>query len=289
MRYTMDIKELYYYKTIVDNKSILRASTVLHIAQPPLSRTIKNLEAELNTTLFIRGRELKLTETGKLLYEKAETILNLTSDIKNDIDELKNTLGQNLNIGIVTSSTSLLYNDNKLEKFFCENQSTKFNITEANTFKLLDLLDKKIIDLAITRTPFDTTHYDYILLDKEPMVLTSNQKVSEIIQIKDLDKENIVIYRRFQDILNNLFNKYSVKPNIVAVVDDAKTAILLASSLNIRSIVPLGAYNTFSQNLNKSIIDEASLYTSLTIVKRKNEKLNETYNRLIEILKNTIF
>ena len=284
----MDIKELYYYKTIVDNKSILRASSVLHIAQPPLSRTIKNLEAELNTTLFIRGRELKLTETGKLLYEKAETILNLTSDIKNDIDELKNTLGQNLNIGIVTSSTSLLYNDNKLEKFFCENQSTKFNITEANTFKLLDLLDKKIIDLAITRTPFDTTHYDYILLDKEPMVLTSNQKVSEIIQIKDLDKENIVIYRRFQDILNNLFNKYSVKPNIVAVVDDAKTAILLASSLNIRSIVPLGAYNTFSQNLNKSIIDEASLYTSLTIVKRKNEKLNETYNRLIEILKNKI-
>ena len=284
----MDIKELYYYKTIVDNKSILRASSVLHIAQPPLSRTIKNLEAELNTTLFIRGRELKLTETGKLLYEKAETILNLTNDIKNEIDELKNTLGQNLNIGIVTSSTSLLYNDNKLEKFFCENQSTKFNITEANTFKLLDLLDKKIIDLAITRTPFDTTHYDYILLDKEPMVLTSNQKVSEIIQIKDLDKENIVIYRRFQDILNNLFNKYSVKPNIVAVVDDAKTAILLASSLNIRSIVPLGAYNTFSQNLNKSIIDEASLYTSLTIVKRKNEKLNETYNRLIEILKNKI-
>lgn len=281
----MDIKELYYYKTIVDNKSILRASTVLHIAQPPLSRTIKNLEAELNTTLFIRGRELKLTETGKLLYEKAETILNLTSDIKNDIKELEDTLGQNLNIGIVTSSTSLLYNDNKLEKFFCENESTKFNITEANTFKLLDLLDKKIIDLAITRTPFDTTHYDYILLDKEPMVLTSNQNVSEIIQIKNLDKENIVIYRRFQDILNNLFNKYNVKPNIVAVVDDAKTAILLASSLNIRSIVPLGAYNTFSQNLNKSIIDEASLYTSLTIVKRKNEKLNDTYNRLIDMLK----
>jgi len=281
----MDIKELYYYKTIVDNKSILRASTVLHIAQPPLSRTIKNLEAELNTTLFIRGRELKLTETGKLLYEKAETILNLTSDIKNDIKELEDTLGQNLNIGIVTSSTSLLYNDNKLEKFFCENESTKFNITEANTFKLLDLLDKKIIDLAITRTPFDTTHYDYILLDKEPMVLTSNQKASEIIQIKNLDKENIVIYRRFQDILNNLFNKYNVNPNIVAVVDDAKTAILLSSSLNIRSIVPLGAYNTFSQNINKSIIDEASLYTSLTIVKRKNEKLNDTYNRLIDILK----
>lgn len=282
----MDIKDLYYYKTIVDNKSILRASAVLHIAQPPLSRTIRNLENELNTILFIRGRELKLTESGKLLYEKAETILNLTSDIKNDIKELNNTLGQNLNIGIVSSSTSLLYNDNKLENFFNENPNTKFNITEANTFKLLDSLDKKIIDLAITRTPFDTTHYDYILLDKEPMVLTSKQKVENSIKIKDLENKNIVIYRRFQDILNNLFNKYNVKPNVVAIVDDAKTAILLASSINIHAIVPQGAYSTFSHNLNKCVIDEPSLYTSLTIVKRKNEKLNEIYNKLIETLKN---
>ncbi len=281
----MDIKELFYYKTIVDNKSILRASQVLHIAQPPLSRTIKNLENDLNTVLFIRGRELKLTESGKLLYEKAETILNLTSNIKTDINELNNTLGQNLNIGIVSSSTSLLYNDNKLENFFRGNPNTKFNITEANTFKLLDSLDKKIIDLAITRTPFDTTHYDYILLDKEPMVLTSNQKVENSIKIKDLESKNIVIYRRFQDILNNLFNKYNVKPNVVAIVDDAKTAILLASSINIHAIVPQGAYSTFSNNLNKSIIEEPSLYTSLTIVKRKNEKLNDIYNKLIETLK----
>ncbi len=282
----MDIKELYYFKTIVDNKSILRASSVLHVAQPPLSRLIKNLENELNTTLFIRGRELKLTESGKLLYEKADTILNLCDNIKKDIIDLDTKLGQTLNIGIVSSSTSLLYNGTKFYDFISENPNTKFNITEANTFKLLDYLDKKIIDLAITRTPFDTKHYDYVLLEKEPMVLTSNTKTNESISIKELNNLNIVIYRRFQEILKNLFKKYNTSPNVIAVVDDAKTAILLAKSINARAIVPLGAYNTFSSDLYKSIIDENSLYTSLTFVKRKNEDLNPIYNKFIDIMKN---
>lgn len=280
----MDVKDLYYYKTVVDSKSILRASEVLHIAQPPLSRTIKNLEQELNTILFIRGRELKLTESGKLLYEKAETILSLTEDIKKDIKELNQKLGKTLNIGIVSSSTSLLYNDTKLQNFLVSFPNTRLNISESNTFKLLDSLDKKIIDLAITRTPFNTTQYDYISLNKEPMVLTNNNFSKEIITIPELNNLNLVVYRRFYEILENLFKKYNINFNVVALVDDAKTAILLAKSINAYAIVPYGAYKTFSNNLYYSKIDEESLYTSLTIVKRKNEKLNPIYDDFIKCL-----
>ena len=161
----MEIKDLYYFKTVVDAKSILRASKELHIAQPPLSRTMKNLESELNTKLFIRGRELKLTESGKLLYEKALTILDLSNNIKNEINELDKKLNQTINLGIVSSSTSLLYNNHLLDKFIKKYPNTKFNITESNTFKLLDYLDKRLINIAITRTPFNTELYDYIILD----------------------------------------------------------------------------------------------------------------------------
>ncbi len=280
----MDVKDLYYYKTVVDSKSILRASEILHIAQPPLSRIIKNLEQELNTILFIRGRELKLTESGKLLYEKAETILSLTEDIKKDIMELNQKLGKTLNIGIVSSSTSFLYNDTKLQNFFVSFPNTRLNISESNTFKLLDSLDKKIIDLAITRTPFNTTQYEYISLNKEPMVLTNNNLAKKTITVQELDNLNLVVYRRFYEILENLFKKQNIKFNVVALVDDAKTAILLAKSINAHAIVPYGAYKTFSNNLYYSKIDEETLYTSLTIVKRKNEKLNPIYDDFIKYL-----
>ena len=281
----MDIKELTYFKTVVESGSILRASKELHISQPPLSRMMKNLENELNTQLFIRGKELKLTESGKLLYTKALSIVELTSSVKNEIDELENKTSQTLKIGIVTSSTSLIYSNN-LKDFIKNNPKVKFQFSESNTFKLLDLLDKRLINLAITRTPFDTESYNYISLKKEPMVLTSNEKAKEIINLKDLEKKKIVIYRRFYDVLKKLFNKNKINVNICALVDDAKTAILLAKCINANAIVPLGAYNTFKDNLYYSIINEDSLYTNLTIISRKNEIIEPIYQKFIEYIKN---
>lgn len=280
----MDIKELTYFKTVVESGSILRASKELHISQPPLSRMMKNLENELNTQLFIRGKELKLTESGKLLYTKALSIVELTSSVKNEIDELENKTSQTLKIGIVTSSTSLIYSNN-LKDFIKNNPKVKFQFSESNTFKLLDLLDKRLINLAITRTPFDTESYNYISLKKEPMVLTSNEKAKEIINLKDLEKKKIVIYRRFYDVLKKLFNKNKINVNICALVDDAKTAILLAKCINANAIVPLGAYNTFKDNLYYSIINEDSLYTNLTIISRKNEIIEPIYQKFIEYIK----
>ena len=280
----MDIKELRYFKAVVDNGSILKASKELHISQPPLSRMMKNLENELNTTLFIRGKELKLTNSGKLLYEKTLTILELTNTVKTEIDELERKENQTLNIGIVTSSTSLLY-EHSLNNFYSKYPNIKLNITESNTFKLLDLLDKRIINLAITRTPFDTESYNYTLLKKEPMVLTSNFKINDEITIKEIEKLDVVVYRRFYDILIKLFNRNHLKLNVVALVDDAKTAILLAKSINSHAIVPNGAYNTFKDNLYHSIILEDSLYTSLTIITRKNEMIEPIYQKFIDNLK----
>ena len=281
----MELKELFYFKTVVDEKSILKASKELHIAQPPLSRMMKKLESELNTTLFIRGKELKLTESGKLLYDKALTMLELESSVKNDIKELNIKQNQTINIGIVTSSTSLLYSG-VLKEFSYKFPNTKFNITESNTFKLLDMLDKRLINIAITRTPFNTELYDVIKLKTEPMVLTSNSCIKSSITLYEISKLKVVVYRRFYEILTKLFKKNNLKLNIVALVDDAKTAILFAESIDAHAIVPFGAYKTFSNNLYSSTILEDSLYTALTIIKRKNESLDDIYTNFISIIKN---
>ncbi|WP_233192045.1 LysR family transcriptional regulator [Sporosarcina sp. P34] len=53
----MDIKQLHYFKEIVDQESISKAALVLHIAQPPLSQQLKRLETELGTTLIHRYRQ----------------------------------------------------------------------------------------------------------------------------------------------------------------------------------------------------------------------------------------
>lgn len=279
----MDIKELNYYKEVIECGSILKASEKLHISQPPLSRMMKNLEIELKCQLFIRGRTLKLTDAGKLLYEKAQAILDLTNSSLRELENLNKTEGHTLNIGIVSSSTSLLYNKN-LTNYYKKHPNTKFKIVESNTFNLLDMLDKRIINLAITRTPFDTTQYKTIQFKKEPMVLTSNTFLGEIIKLSDISNKKIVIYRRFSKILSDLFKRNNLTLNIVALVDDAKTAILLANTLGVSAIVPEGAYKTIGKDIYSSIIDEKSLVTSLTAVTRLDEDIEEKYLDFIKYL-----
>lgn len=59
----MEIRVLKYFLTAVKENNITRAAEVLHITQPTLSRQLMELEQELGTTLFIRGkRALTLTD-----------------------------------------------------------------------------------------------------------------------------------------------------------------------------------------------------------------------------------
>lgn len=279
----MDIKELEYFKTIVECGSILKASKELHIAQPPLSRMIKNLELELNTKLFERGKTLTLLPAGKILYEKTLNILSLRDDTIREIELQKNE-EKIINIGVVSSATNILYN-NSLELFHKDYPDIKLNISEANTYQLMELLNHKVIDLAIVRSPFDASVFHTRYFYKEPMILLSKNELPKTIKITDLDNKPIIIYRRFKKILELIFKENKIKMNIQALVDDAKTAILL-SSINVGySIVPETAYYSFKYlNLNKSIIDCDELKTNIGVIDRKGERLKKEYEILISYL-----
>ena len=71
----MDIRTMQYYLAVVREGTISAAAQALHVAQPSLSRQMKELEEELGVTLFVRGnRKITLTEEGKALQEKAKEI-----------------------------------------------------------------------------------------------------------------------------------------------------------------------------------------------------------------------
>ncbi|MFR4579446.1 MAG: LysR family transcriptional regulator [Clostridium fessum] len=62
----MELRQLSYFTTIVNEGNISQAAKKLNISQPPLSHQMKLLEAELGVTLFERGsRRIRLTPAGK--------------------------------------------------------------------------------------------------------------------------------------------------------------------------------------------------------------------------------
>ncbi|HEY5855426.1 MAG TPA: LysR substrate-binding domain-containing protein [Aldersonia sp.] len=73
----MDVADLRAFLAVAEELHFGRAAERLHIAQPPLSRMIKQLERELGTVLFDRNtRSVKLTASGQALVGPAQTVLD---------------------------------------------------------------------------------------------------------------------------------------------------------------------------------------------------------------------
>lgn len=82
----MNLLQLKYFQCVAQMQHMTKASEVLYVSQPAISKTIKSLEAELNTTLFNRvGKHIVLNENGQILFGYTTQILKLLEEAKEDI------------------------------------------------------------------------------------------------------------------------------------------------------------------------------------------------------------
>lgn len=85
--YTMlDFRRLFYFCTIVEQGQISRAAKCLHVSQPTLSQSLRELEDELGLTLIHRaGGAWQVTERGRAFYQEAQRILTQLNDLAQNI------------------------------------------------------------------------------------------------------------------------------------------------------------------------------------------------------------
>lgn len=100
----MELRVLEYYLALVREGSVSAAAEVLHISQPTLSRQLIELERELGTTLFERGRHgITLTEDGMLLRRRAAEICDLVRITESEVMLSRGVVEGEIRIGCAES------------------------------------------------------------------------------------------------------------------------------------------------------------------------------------------
>jgi DNA-binding transcriptional LysR family regulator len=100
----MDEKRLRYFLAVVEDESVTRAASRLHVAQPSLSQTLRALEGELEVELFHRvGRGLRLSAAGQALIGPAREVLSAIDAARGAVSEVAEVLAGTLEIAALAT------------------------------------------------------------------------------------------------------------------------------------------------------------------------------------------
>ncbi|MBC8014695.1 MAG: LysR family transcriptional regulator [Sporomusaceae bacterium] len=291
----MDIRDMKNFYAIVEEGNISNAAKRLNIAQPPLSKQMKQLEDNLGVQLFERGsRKIRLTEAGQLLRERVEQILGLVDGTMKEITGLNSGLGGTLSIGTVTTSGAALL-PNLIKKFHSLYPKVTFQLWEGDGYRILELLDNRIIDIGIIRAPFDSEIYESITLPDEPLVIAMKRdgcycgKDPESVRLIELANQPLIVPLRWKAMFMEWCDKAGFKPNIVCISDGILLNILWTKQGIGMALVPKSAEGLFSDSvLTYKTIVEPTVSTQTVIVWLRNRNLSASSKHFMELLKDMI-
>lgn len=227
----MELRHLRYFLAVCEEMNFTKAAEKLMIAQPPLSRQIKDLEEEVGTPLFIRDHHaLRLTEEGVRFRSYANRIIALADRSVEDIREMHAGLKGTLYIAQVEGKAPRL-TAGYISSFAKKYPDVEFNIWNGNSDEVTQRVRNGLCDVAVIMEPYDPQGLHSIPLYTEPWVAMFSSKhplaktKGKTIPLKLLAEQELIIPSRgsrLQEIMD-WFAPLSATPHIKARIANATT------------------------------------------------------------------
>jgi DNA-binding transcriptional LysR family regulator len=163
----MELRLLSYFVAVAEEKHFGRAAARLHMTQPPLSRAIKQLEADLGAELLHRSPlGVELTAAGAALYDEARTLLAHADRAR--VRVAAATGADTITVGTLADSAEQV-GDRLAAAYRHEHPGIRVRIREADFTDPTTGLRAGLVDVALTRAPFDDTGISVHVLRSDPV------------------------------------------------------------------------------------------------------------------------
>jgi DNA-binding transcriptional LysR family regulator len=148
----MNLRQLTYFRSVVEHRSLAAAADVLGVAQPNLSVAIKQLEERWGVSLFERsGRGLAVTDIGRALYECASDLLGGASTLDQEMRAIGRGFTARLCVGFTQMSTEAIAT--MVAQMRDDGSAVSFSLTQGEPQLLEMLVESRQLDFALTHMP----------------------------------------------------------------------------------------------------------------------------------------
>ncbi|MFZ4715220.1 MAG: LysR family transcriptional regulator [Bacteriovoracaceae bacterium] len=286
----LNYHHLYYFKTIADEGSIVKASKLLKVGQPALSMQLKQLEDRFQKQLFIREkRSLILTTTGKTVYEYAREIFKLGTELVDTVSDVGPNNRTKIQIGIqdcvpknlVAKLTSYIYKN-------YEASITIFNGDMSSLSKGLIEHEFDIVMLNESPTVKDKNILFGKRILKSPVVFAGNKDFLHIKKAfpKSMDNAPLILptsHNKLRHNIEHFFNKKKIVMNTIGEAQD--TIVQKNMAIDGSGIIPIMELAILSYIESKKLFilgRPNEIYDEIWLGVAKRKILNPIASRLID-------
>lgn len=276
----VELRHLRYFSAVAKELSFSRAAEQLHIAQPPLSRQIRELEDALGAQLIDRScRPLRLTPAGRFLQIQAQQMLGRMAEIKQATARIASGGRTWFGMGFVPST---LYGalPEVIRRFRAEQPTVELGLFEMTTVEQIAALKAGRIDIGFGRLQLADEEIDVELVRNEPIVaaLPVNHRLLDHkrLTLAKLVSETLILYPAkprpsYADQVLEIFHVRGLKPAGVLETNEVQTAIGLVVAGVGYTLVPSSVQALDRKGVVYSNLADETITTPIIMSRRKHD------------------
>ncbi|CAN0619771.1 HTH-type transcriptional regulator BenM [Burkholderia multivorans] len=288
----IELRHLRYFVAVAEERNFTRAAQRLHIAQPPLSRQIQQLEQVLDVQLFERNsRPLKLTDTGRFLYSHAVQLLAQSIELES-MTRRVGKIERSLSVGFVGSTLYGLL-PKIIRRFRQENGAVELTLHEMTTMDQIKALKEGRIDVGFGRIRLEDPSIRRVLLREERMIvaLPLGHPLADAkgaLSLSDLVNETLIIFPKaprpsYADQVLAAFHDRSLTPRRIHETRELQIALGLVAAGEGLSILPGSVHGLKRDDVSYRMLDDPRLVSPVIMSMRMLDE-SEDIRRMLELI-----
>ncbi|PRR80009.1 LysR family transcriptional regulator [Clostridium vincentii] len=271
------LDELRTFIAVVEYKNFTKAAKEINLSQPSVSLHIKHLEGYFNTTLIqrsVKQKNIYITQSGNLLYERSKQIIKLLDDTKGDILDYGNVVKGRLHIG-ASFTIGEYFLPTFLGQFTKAYPNLELEVTIENTHNICEKVKSFQVDLALVEGTVPSSNFkiNHFYKDKMEIAVPYNHYlVNQKFSIEELRNQTWIsreVGSGTREYLNFFLSTNDIHP---------KNIIVFGSNYSVKEAVK----NNLGITFISSLVTEPALKNKEISILKTIEKYTRPFSYILQ-------